>query len=84
MATVKINEKEIEVSNGEQIKEACMDLGVPFGCEEGFCGTCRIKVVEGYENLSEITPREKDLFVEGNERQACQCRIKSGAVRIVF
>ena len=51
--------KEINVKDEGQIKDACEKLGVPFSCAEGICGTCMIDIVEGQENLSELTQEEK-------------------------
>jgi ferredoxin len=78
-------EDEIEVVDGERIKDACEELGVPFACEEGICGTCVIEVEEGMENLSEFTEEEQDFIGdEGTERLACQCKLMGGCVKISF
>ena len=74
--------KAIEVADGNSIVEACTELGVPFSCEDGYCGTCVIDIVEGEENLSELTDDEENLGMDRTRRLACQCRIKEGEVRI--
>ena len=76
--------KEVEVEDGKEIKLACKDTGVLFGCEDGYCGTCYIHVEEGMENLSERTQAEKDMIGNNDPktRLACQCKIKSGNVEI--
>ena len=88
MATLKFShrDEEIELPDGSPIAEACEEAGVPFACTEGVCGTCVIEVKEGKENLSKPTQEEEDFLGEGtsDERLACQCRIKSGKVRISF
>jgi ferredoxin len=76
--------KEIEVSEGENLRESAEELGVPFGCRDGICGTCMIDIVSGEENLNELTEREKDLERDRKNRLACQCKIKQGEVRIEF
>jgi ferredoxin len=77
--------EERELEDGSPIAEACEEAGVPFACTEGICGTCVIEVVEGMDNLSAFTQEEKDfLGEEGHERLACQCKIKSGLVKINF
>lgn len=80
------NEEELELEDGEAIAEACEEAGVPFACTEGVCGTCVIEVKEGSENLSQPTQEEEDFLGKGTckERLACQCRIKSGTVRVSF
>lgn len=86
MPKIVLNEEEtVELPEGAPIKETCEELGVPFACEEGVCGTCVIEVTEGMENLSSFTQEEEDFLGEmGCERLACQCRIKSGLVKIKF
>lgn len=77
---------EVEIEDGEKIAEFCEEAGVPFACTEGVCGTCVIEVVDGHENLSEVTQEETDFLGEDTcgERLACQCRIKQGNVTITF
>lgn len=82
MAQLKIESQGIEVPDGEPISKACDELGVPFGCNEGLCGACEVEIVEGMDNLSKRTDNEKDMGVEGQKRLACQCKIKSGVVKI--
>ena len=78
--------EEVEVEDGASIQEECEELGVPFACTEGICGTCVIEIVEGGENLTEPTQEELDFLGDDceNERLACQCKIKSGVVKIQF
>ena len=54
MAKIKAGNREIKVNDGDSIISACEELGVPFGCYEGVCGSCRIKIIKGTENLSEL------------------------------
>jgi ferredoxin len=86
MAKIVFNqEEEVELPEGSLIKETCEELGVPFACEEGVCGTCVIEIEEGMENLSPFTQEEEDFLGEmGTERLACQCKIRSGCVKIKF
>lgn len=79
------SEEEYEVADGSPIAEACEEAGVPFACTEGVCGTCVIEVKEGMENLTPFTQEEEDfLGTIENERLACQCKLKSGCVKISF
>lgn len=85
MAKIIFNdgEEQADVADGEAIKEACEEAGIPFACEEGICGTCVIEVEEGAENLTEFTQEELDFLGEQDcERLACQCKIKSGIVKV--
>lgn len=80
------NNEEMELPDDSPLAETCEEAGVPFACTEGVCGTCVIEIKSGKENLSPPTQEEEDFLGEGNlhERLACQCRIKSGTVRILF
>ena len=85
MAKLILNDEEIELEDGENLKEKCEEHGVPFACEEGVCGTCVIEVEEGMENLTEFTQEELDFLGEQDvERLACQCRIKGGCVKVQY
>jgi ferredoxin len=84
MAKLILDDKEIEVPDGSNIKAACEELGIPIGCSNGFCRTCEIDVIEGYETLSELSDNEKLNELHGKKRLACQCKIKSGTVKIKF
>ena len=84
MAKLIIFDKEYDVPDGDLIAEACMDAGVSFNCNSGICGSCLVKVVEGAENLGELTEEEKDLDLDENNRLACVCVIKGGIVKVTF
>jgi len=75
------NGKTETVEEGEWIREAAEKTGVPFGCEEGICGTCMIDILDGKDNLSELTEEETDLMRDKEHRLACQCKIKKGEVK---
>ncbi len=75
-------EAEIELPDGEDIRDACEKLGVPFGCQNGLCGTCMIDINSGDENLSDLTEEELILERDRIHRLACQCKIDKGEVGI--
>lgn len=78
-------EEEVELDENSPIKSHCEEVGIPFACEEGICGTCVIEVEEGMDNLSEFTQEELDFLGEQEmERLACQCKIKQGCVKIKY
>ncbi len=77
--------EEVELEDGSEIQEACEEAGVPFACTEGVCGTCVIEILEGEDALTEPTQEEIDFLGEpSEERLACQCKVKSGKVRVRF
>ena len=55
------------------------DTSILFGCRDGACGACMIKVVEGEKNLTPMGDDEKDFLstmaAEPEERLACQCKV---------
>lgn len=82
MAKIILNDKEIEVKDGDYIKEGCKKAGIKFGCEAGLCGVCKIEIIEGNENLDEPHYAEEIMGLKKNKRLACQCRIKKETVKI--
>jgi ferredoxin len=74
--------EEFEIASDGSIIEACEEIGVPFACTEGVCGTCVITVTKGIENLSPYNEAEQDFLGDTmtNERLACQCRLQKGTV----
>lgn len=53
---------------------------IPFGCEQGICGTCLMKP-DDETALSDIDDQERETLdamgAEDGERLACQCRVQS-------
>lgn len=85
MAKLICNGEEIPMEEGEPLKPKLEEMGVPFACEEGICGTCIIEVVKGGEHLSERTEEEDDFLGDvPHERLGCQCKMGSGDVEIEF
>ena len=82
MATVVVNGKSGEVPDGDQLFPWVEELGVPFGCTEGKCGTCLSEIEEGMENLSPKNEKEHELATGDNERLCCQSKILHGTVKI--
>ena len=83
MATIKKGTHEVEVKDDSSIKEACMKLDVPFGCQSGICGACKIEILDGEDNLNELTEEENNMGdCDRKHRLACQAKIKSGKVII--
>ncbi len=81
-----IEEREVKENDNQDLIDKSEELGVPFGCTDGKCGSCRIEVVEGIENLTERTQNELDMGLDETEnfRLVCQCKIKNkeGIIKI--
>ncbi len=86
MAILKNDDKEVEVEDNESLIDSASELGVIFSCQNGECGTCLTNIEEGEENLNDLTPEERDFGISEGEgrRLMCQCRIKSGEVKIKY
>lgn len=80
------DDKEAEVLAGSELRDACQqnDMSLPFGCENGICGTCLVSIKEGAENLSEKTDQEEEtlevLLAYEDQRLACQCKVQGDVI----
>ena len=78
---ITTDEKTIEVVDNYAMIDMCEDhdTSILFGCRDGACGACMIKVIDGAENLTPMQDDEKDFLetmaAEPDERLACQCRV---------
>lgn len=84
MARIICENKEFILLDGADLRPILEDeLDVAFGCSSGYCGICQIEVLEGKENLNEPTEPEQELGMsDGDTRLGCQCKIKSGNVKL--
>ena len=82
MGKIIFEDKEETVEDSKSIVQACEKLGVTFGCYARICGTCKIEVLEGEENLSGFTDEEENLGIEKPKRLACMCNLKHGNIKI--
>jgi ferredoxin len=79
-----IEEVEVSDNDNDDLIDKSEELGVAFGCTDGRCGSCRVEISEGMENLTELTQNERDMGLneDENARLICQCKIKQGVVKI--
>lgn len=75
--TVPAGTRVIEISDK-------VNSGIIYGCREGDCGTCLMKVVSGSEHLTEPSVLEdkvlREHFVGRHFRLACQAQVLGGEV----
>ncbi len=87
------NDQNFEVEEGKIIFDELERQGrsLPHGCLAGSCGSCRIEIVEGAENLSALSVVEQDtvdaikknyhdtnrseLVVNKNIRLSCRAKV---------
>jgi len=81
--------KSIEVEGGSSILETALDNGVSIFHTCGgnaSCSTCRIRVVQGAENLSEIESSEEQVLdafdLTAPHRLGCQALVLKGDVEV--
>ena len=86
--------KEIEVPEGANLRTEGLNSGVTinpgihkiFNCHGfGLCGTCRVRVVKGEENLPKMGLQEKlaltfnppfEISEDSDIRLACRCKVQ--------
>lgn len=79
--TITTDKKTIEVPSNYPLIDMSEqhDTSILFGCRDGACGACMIKVIEHPQNLSPMLDHERDFLetmsAEPNERLACQCKV---------
>lgn len=60
--------------------------GITYGCREGECGTCMMKITAGSEHLSIPSVLEdqvlKENYAGASNRLACQAQVLGGEVRV--
>ncbi len=75
--TVPAGSRVIEISEK-------VNSGIVYGCREGDCGTCLMKVVQGMEHLTEPSALEsrllKEHFAGADFRLACQAQVLGGEI----
>jgi ferredoxin len=84
--TITTDNKTIDVVDGYPLIDMCEDhdTSILFGCRDGACGACMVKIVSGSEKISPMKDDEKDFLetmaAEPNERLACQCKVYGDVV----
>jgi ferredoxin len=76
----------IKVPAGTRLIEISekVGAGITYGCREGECGTCMMRIVSGMENMSERSVLEDKVLQENmagrNNRLACQAQVLGGDI----
>jgi ferredoxin len=73
------SDREVSFPEGDEVNLLRVairnECGIPFKCASGNCGTDRVRVLEGMENLTPARRRERERLAELSEqgyRLACQ------------
>jgi len=80
---------EIDAPDGAALVDLCDEHNapIPFNCRSASCGTCRIHVLEGADDLLPAAEDELDLLDVFNlkpplVRLTCQAKLRPGATRV--
>jgi ferredoxin len=79
----------VEAPTGSRLQEVVDACGadITFGCRNGSCGTCRVRVAKGLDHCSPPSAEERDflagLHVPPDHRLACQLTLE-GPVDIEY
>ncbi len=84
-----IDPMRVDAAAGGALADLCDDVGapVPFSCRSANCGTCRIVILEGADQLDAADDEELDVLdVFGNLppafRLACCAKMRAGTATL--
>lgn len=78
----------VTVPAGTRVIEVSEKVGssITYGCREGDCGTCLMKITDGWNNLSETSVLEDKILRENmagkHNRLACQAQLLTGHISV--
>lgn len=76
--TFQTSGKSIEIDKDSNLLRMSIryEGSIPFKCGGGLCGTCRVQIIDGQENLSKVMKKEIDRLgqerLDQGYRLACQ------------
>jgi ferredoxin len=85
---IKNDSKTVKVADGSLLAELDGKCSILFACKAGSCGSCKVKVVSGMENLEAPNDIEQAGLAtfggDPTERLPCVCKIKKGKVVVEY
>ena len=85
---VKNDGAKVQVADGSLLAELDGKCSVLFACKSGSCGSCKVKVTSGMENLEAPNDVEQSglatFGTDPSERLLCVCKIKKGNVTVEY
>jgi ferredoxin len=79
----------VDAPEGGALIDVCDEKSaiIPFSCRGASCGTCRIDVLEGIEELTDAEDEELDVLdIFGDDPQkrrlACQAKMRAGTATL--
>ena len=90
MATVEVKNDgaSVHVPDGSLLAELDGKCSILFACKSASCASCKVKVLEGMENLEHPSELEQaglaTFATDPHERLMCVCKIKKGKVVVEY
>ena len=90
MATVEVKNDgaSVELPDGSLLAELDGKCSILFACKTASCASCKVKVLEGMDNLEAPNELEEaglaTFATDPKERLMCVCKIKSGKVTVEY
>ena len=90
MATVEVKNDgaSVELPDGSLLAELDGKCSILFACKTASCASCKVKVLEGMDNLEAPNELEEaglaTFATYPKERLMCVCKIKSGKVTVEY
>ncbi len=85
---VKNDGARVDVPDGTLLAELDGKCSVLFACKTASCASCKVKVLEGMENLEPPNELEQvglaTFATDPSERLMCQCKIKGSKIVIEY
>ena len=85
---VKNDGATVDVADGSLLAELDGKCSILFACKTGSCASCKVKVVEGMDNLEAPNDLEQaglaTFATDPSERLMCVCKIKSGKITVEY
>ena len=85
---VKNDSSSVEISDGSLLAELDGKCSILFACKSASCASCKVKVLEGMENLEAPNDLEQaglaTFATDPSERLMCVCKIKKGKIVVEY
>lgn len=65
-----------------RLLDICEEEGIDlrFSCKRGRCGSCKIKILDGLDQLRPKNAEEEKLTPHPDDRLACQCIVQNDLI----
>ncbi len=78
----------VDIPDGSLLAELDGKCSILFACKTGSCASCKVKVIEGMDNLEAPNDLEQaglaTFATDPSERLMCVCKIKKGKIKVEY